>query len=382
MTRRLLTTILGAGVCTLALTSMLTAQSAPTRSGAATKPKAVPRTTWGDPDIGGVWSSEDMRSVPRDRPAELGTRQWLTEEEAAQRIKQNQQMAISELNKGSFAFDFPKRVIRLTSIVIDPPDGRTPAVLAAARTRGRRVPGSMGAGPFDSWLDFNLFERCITRGVVNSIMPTAYGNSVTVVQSPDSVAITMEMIHDTRIIPLDGKKRPSPTVQKYMGSSSGRWEGEKLVIESSNFRDGTALGGVTHSDALVLTERIWRDDAFTLNYQVTVNDPETYEKPYTMMLQLTQPEDGSEHLVLPYECHEGNHGLRNILSAERAEDAALAADLANGVNRPRRMANEGSCNGQPCAQPPAGGGRGGGGRGAGGAPPGPRDGGPARGGTP
>jgi hypothetical protein len=367
MIRRLLVMLFVATLFVLAPTSIpLTAQAPSPHVGAESKGKAVARTPWGDPDIGGVWSSEDMRSVPRERPAEFGTRQWLTDEEYERRVKQNQQMAVSELNKGTFAFDFPKRVIRLTSIVIDPPDGRTPAVRPEARNGRPRVAGSMGRGPFNSYLDFNLFERCITRGVVNSIMPTAYGNSVTVVQSPDSVAISMEMIHDTRIIPLDGRKRPASTIQKYMGSSNGHWEGDKLVIESSHFRDGTALGGVAHSDALVLTERIWRDDDFILNYQVTVNDPETYAAPYTMMLQLTRPEAG-EHLVLPYECHEGNRGLPNILSAERAEDAALAADLAKGIVRPRRLPNEDSCGAQPCAQPPGGRGAGGGtGRGGGG----------------
>jgi hypothetical protein len=295
---------------------------------------ATARTPWGDPDLGGVWSSDDMRGVPRERPDEFGTRRFLTDEEFAARAKRDQQTRTTEATRvGAFRNDVGTRTFRQTSLVVDPPNGKIPALTPdGEKRRAARNRGSFGEGPFHTFEDFTLYDRCITRGVVGSLGPAIYGNGVTIVQGPGTVAISYEMVHDTRVIPLDGRSHLSQ-LRQYMGDARGRWDGDTLVIETKNFTDRTAIVGVRHSEALRLTERIRRVDDVTLDYQVTVDDPMTYTRPWTMVLQLTQP---TGFRMFPYECHEGNHGLRNILSAERAEDQALADDLKKGIVRKRR----------------------------------------------
>jgi hypothetical protein len=307
------------------------AAAAASRDGAVA---ATARTPWGDPDLGGVWSSDDMRGVPRERPDEFGTRRFLTDEEFAARAKRDQQTRTTEATRvGAFRNDVGTRTFRQTSLVVDPPNGKIPALTPdGEKRRAARNRGSFGEGPFHTFEDFTLYDRCITRGVVGSLGPAIYGNGVTIVQGPGTVAISYEMVHDTRVIPLDGRSHLSQ-VRQYMGDARGRWDGDTLVIETKNFTDRTAIVGVRHSEALRLTERIRRVDDVTLDYQVTVDDPMTYTRPWTMVLQLTQP---TGFRMFPYECHEGNHGLRNILSAERAEDQALADDLKKGIVRKRR----------------------------------------------
>jgi len=303
-------------------------------------PKAYtpPKTPWGDPDLQGAWTSDDMRGVPRDRPAEYGTRQFLTDDEFAQRMERDQRTLRDQL-RGPYGGrnDLRSRTFRQTSLVIDPPDGRAPALTPEGEARiTERDRGSFGQGPFDGPKDFSLFDRCITRGVVGSILPVIYGNGNRIVQAPGSVAISYEMVHDTRIIPLDGRPH-ARGLQLYLGDPRGRWEGQTLVVETTNFSDRTSISengnGPRHSADLRLTERLTRVEADVLEYRVTIDDPHTYSRPWTMMLSLTSPR-GYE--LLPYECHEGNHGLPNILSAERAEDRAIAADARRGIVRPRR----------------------------------------------
>jgi hypothetical protein len=334
MTRRLLmTTTLVTGVL---ISAAVSAQAPPSHANEATgRASSTPRTPWGDPDFAGVWSSDDMRGIPRERPDEFGTRRVLTDEEYAKRVERDTQTRTQESNRvGAFRNDVGTRTFRQTSLVVDPPDGKIPALTAAGQSRNRsRNRGSFGDGPFNSPADFTLYDRCITRGVVGSLGPAIYGNGVTIVQSPDMVAISYEMVHDTRLVPLDRRPHLPAGMQQYMGTARGRWEGDTLVIESTGFTDKTAISGVRHSTALRLTERLSRVDDLTLDYQVTIDDPETYTKPWTMVLQLTQP-PGFQ--MFAYECHEGNLGLRNILSAERSEDAALADDLTKGIIRPRR----------------------------------------------
>jgi hypothetical protein len=292
------------------------------------------RTPWGDPDLAGVWSSDDMRGIPRERPDEYGTRRFLTDEEFAKRSERDEQTRKQEANRvGAFRNDVGTRTFRQTSLVIDPPNGKIPALTPDGEKRRVRNRGSFGEGPLNGPEDFTLYDRCITRGVVGSLGPAIYGNGVTIVQGPGVVAISYEMVHDTRIIPLDGRPHLAPATQQFMGDARGRWEGNTLVVETTNFTDRTAISGVRHSDALRLRERLTRVDAVTLDYEVTIDDPKTYTRPWTMVLQLTQP---AGFRMFPYECHEGNLGLRNILSAERAEDQALEDDLKKGIVRKRR----------------------------------------------
>ena len=333
MTRRLLMTTLTTLLACVVTSVFVSAQAPPATSAAGGAASSVVRTPWGHPDIAGVWSSDDMRGIPRERPDEFGSRRFLTDEEYAKRVERDAQTRTQEGNRvGAFRNDVGTRTFRQTSLVIDPPDGKIPALTAEGQQRSAaRIRGSFGEGPFRTTEDFTLYDRCITRGVVGSLGPAIYGNGVTIVQSPGEVAISYEMVHDTRIIPLDN--RPRVNQRQWLGSARGRWEGDTLVIETTGFTDRTAISGVRHSESLRLTERISRLDDQTLDYQVTIDDPTIYTKPWTMTLQLTQPPG---FRMFAYECHEGNHGLRNILSAERAEDAALAEDLKKGIIRPRR----------------------------------------------
>ena len=217
--------------------------------------------------------------------------------------------------------------------------GARPAFTAEALKRAApRDRGSFGEGPFNTPLDFTLYDRCITRGIVGSIMPVVYGNGNRIVQAPGMVILSYEMVHDTRVIYTDGRPHLTPNIRQWLGDSRGHWEGNTLVIETTNFTDETSIGGgngngLRHSTDLKITERITRIDNDELRYEVHVDDPKTYTRPFTISLPLTSP-PGYE--LLPYECHEGNYMLPHSLSAEREEDAAIEADLKKGIVRKRK----------------------------------------------
>jgi len=234
---------------------------------------------------------------------------------------------------GTFRNEEGTRTFGYTSIVIDPPDGRIPAALPEARQR-RIAPGTFGVGPFNTMQDFSLYDRCITRGVVGSFGPAVYGNGARILQTPDSVVISYEMVHDTRIVPLDGRPPLGEGIRQYMGDSRGRFEGDTLVIESSNFTHKTALGGVRHSVQLKLTERFTRIDPEMIDYEIRVEDPLTWEKPWTMRMTITQQPG---YVIYEYACHEGNMALRHILSGERAYEQAVAEAAAKGLPPPERV---------------------------------------------
>jgi hypothetical protein len=308
-------------------------------NGRAPIPYTVPKTPWGDPDLQGVWSSDDTSGIPRERPKEFGNNLYLSDEEFAKRVKQVEQgIKRGETDIGSFRNDFARRAFRQTSLIVDPPDGSMPAVTAEAqKRRAPRDRGTFGDGPFNTTEDFTLYDRCITRGIVGSVLRVVYGNGNRIVQAPGLVAFSYEMIHDTRIIYTDGRPHIAQPIRQYLGDSRGRWEGDELVVVTTNLTDKTSIGGngngLRHSDKMTITERFKRVAPDVLQYQFTVDDPVTYTRPFTMSLPLT-PLDGGA--LLPYDCHEGNYGLPNALSAERAEDKAIEEDRKRGFNRARR----------------------------------------------
>ena len=293
-----------------------------------------PVTAWGHPDLQGIWTTDDMRGIPQQRAPEFGTRQHLTDDEFAARGAQREGARETQDREavGTFRNEEGTRTFGYTSMVIDPPDGRFPPVLPEARQR--RSGGSFGVGPWNTMEDFSLYDRCITRGAVGSFGPAVYGNGARILQTPDSVVIAYEMVHDTRIIPLDGRQPLGAGIRQYMGDSRGRFEGSTLVIESTNFTDKTALGGVRHSEQLKLTERFTRIDPQMIDYEVRVEDPLTWEQPWTMRMTITQ-QPGYE--IYEYACHEGNMAMRNILSAERAYERAAAEAAAKGLPLPERV---------------------------------------------
>jgi len=194
-----------------------------------------PRTPWGDPDLEGVWTTEMLRDarVPYERPRTFGTRQYLTDAEFAERK--------ARAAKAGFSND--SQTFRQTSLIVDPPDGRYPALTPEAQKRPRLMSlGTYGEGPFDSPLDLTLYDRCVTRGVVASILPVAYGNALQIIQLPGQVVIRYEMVHETRVISLDGKPRIDRKIRQYMGDARGHWEGDTLVVETANFIDKTSVG--------------------------------------------------------------------------------------------------------------------------------------------
>ncbi len=294
-----------------------------------------PRTPWGHPDLQGIWTTDDMRGVPQQRPEQFGTRPYLTDDEFAARAagREGARDTQDRGASGTFRNEEGTRTFGYTSLVVDPPDGRIPAVVEAARDR-RSAPGSFGLGPFNTMADFSLYDRCITRGVIGSFSPAVYGNGARIVQTPDTVAISYEMVHDTRVIPLDGRPALGQTFHLYMGDSRGRFEGNTLVIESSNFTDKTAIGGVRHSEQLRLTERFTRIDPQMIDYEIRVEDPLTWEQPWTMRMTITQ-QPGYE--IYEYSCHEGNLAMRHALLGERAYERAAAEAAAKGLPPPERV---------------------------------------------
>jgi len=328
----------------------------------------TPKTPWGEPDLQGVWSSDDTAGIPRERAEELGMRLYQTDEEFAARKKQVDVGVQRGQNAvGSFRNDFATRAFRQTSLIIDPPDGRMPETTPQAeKRRASRDRGTFGNGPFNTFEDFTLYDRCITRGIVGSVLRVIYGNGNRIVQSPGVVAFSYEMIHDTRIIYTDGRPHIGQSIRQYLGDSRAHWDGDLLVVETTNLTDRTSIGGngngLRHSDKMKITEQFKRVADDVVQYQFTIDDPVTYARPFTMSMPLTPLSGG---VLLPYECHEGNLAVRNALSAERAEDRALAEDLAKGIKRPRRGVQESGVGGggnrgrAAGAAAPAGGGRGG-----------------------
>jgi hypothetical protein len=299
----------------------------------------APRTSWGHPSFEGVWSTDDLRGVPMNRPAKIGTRETLTQEEFLARANTDESGRDFAVNVGTFLrHEFGIRSFGYSSLIVDPPNGQMPKLTPHGEAlAAQRVRGTFGPGPFDALEDFTLYDRCITRGVLGSVLPVIYGNGVRIAQNPESVAISYEMIHDTRVIPLDGRARVDAGVHQYMGVARGHFEGDTLVVESTNFTDKTSIGvnggGPPNSEQLTLTERFTRVDPAMIEYRVTVNDPGAYTAPFTMRMMITS-RPGYE--MYEYSCHEGNGAVRNALSGERAYEQQVAEAKARGLPIPAR----------------------------------------------
>jgi len=348
----------------------------------------APRTPWGDPDLQGAWSSDDMENVPmavfqgRGGPGRGGPGRgaaaaplapgqvpplYLDDAAISARKAQvdNAAKQRDTSAESSFRFDYARRTFPQTRLIVDPPDGRLPAI--KVDQQARQMPrGTYGPGPLNSWEDFSLYERCITRGIAGSILRVIYGNGNRIVQAPGVVVLSYEMLPDSRVIYTDGRKHINSSIKQYLGDARAHWEGEELVVETTNLTDKTAIGvngnGVRHSEQMVITERFRRVADNIIQYQATYDDPVTYEKPFTVSFPLT-PLDGGN--LLPYDCHPGNTAISMSLSAERAEDRAVAADAAKGIVRKRRTVQDDGA-GVGAALPA---GRGGPGAGRAGGPP-------------
>jgi hypothetical protein len=288
------------------------------------------RTLWGDPDLQGEWTSEGEYGVPFERPAQFGTRQFLNDAEYRARLEDvrvRDERDLARVDVLSGKVDAPNAPIphwreynttsRRTSLVIDPPDGRLPPRTTQARPVPAQRCGSLQRGePCDTYEDYGLGVRCIVHGggFPDAMFPAVYNANFRILQAPGYVAITYELIHDTRVIPIDAGPRHaplSPAVRMYMGDARGRWEGTTLVVETTNLKAATRGA----SPGLRLIERFTRTGRDSIDYRVTFIDPSTWTAPWTAALDLkSRPENAG---VFEYACHEGNYGLEHMLSTSR-----------------------------------------------------------------
>jgi len=286
----------------------------------------APRTSWGHPDLQGIWSTATI--TPLERPDDLAGKAVFTEAEAAAYERDIVTRSNRDRRDGGatldvsrayndFWWDTGNRIVRTrrTSLVIDPPDGRVPALTAdAQRRQDERLKIRNQRGPADNPEDRSLWERCVVRGVPNVMLPQPYNNNYQIFQTRDYVVILAEMIHDARIVPLDGRPHLPAGLREWMGDSVGRWEGDTLVVDTTNFTDKTSYRG--SGENLHLVERFTRTAPDVLLYQVTIDDPTTFTRPWTIELPAV-PSDGE---IYEYACHEGNYGLEGILRGHRAEE--------------------------------------------------------------
>jgi hypothetical protein len=318
---------------------------------------SAPKTPWGDPDLQGIWSGDSAFGIPMQRLESFGTRAELNDKEYAEKVARDERARKNALTAvGSFRNDngWVTKSFRQTSLIIDPPNGRTPPLVPGAEKR-RTPQGTYGNGPFNSPADFTAYDRCLTLGVVGSMTPKIYGNGYRIVQAPGYVVLMAEMIHEARVIPLDGRPHIGDGIRSYMGDSRGHWEGHTLVVETTNFNGklGSTGNPVYSSTELRVVERITRTEPEVLRWEATISDPKTYTRPFTISIPYTSPPG---YQVLPYECHEGNLAILQGLGGERAEDKALEEDAKKGIIRPRRPIQGGlTVGGQPIPEsgPPA-----------------------------
>ena len=293
-----------------------------------------PRTPWGDPDLQGVFTNNDESGIPLERPAEFQGKQLADVSEAElERLRQvrDEQRVRSAPNLGVLPGSNPVHWFENFGaqnsrawLLVDPSDGRVPALTEDAQKRPPvRGGSSFGNGPFNSTDDFSLYDRCITRGIPGSMMPAIYGNAYQIVQGPGYAAIRYEMIHETRVIPLDGRPHVGTNVRLDLGDARGHWEGNTLVVETTNFKQRSAYRNAS-AESFRLIERFKAVAPDTVEWSVTIDDPTTWTRSWTFAMHLSK-RDATQQ-PFEYACHEGNYGMMNMLSAARiAEKAAETA---------------------------------------------------------
>ena len=320
--------VLAAGIVVGALAATANAQTTTSSSVRA------PRTPWGDPDLQGVWTN--ATATPLERPKELEGKQVLTDEELAERDRQvaqenstdNAPPAGSPGSHNEFWRERGRLGTR-TSLLVDPPDGKLPPVTAEGQKAQTQLAAARKTSPADGPESRSLFERCITRGLPGAMMGNFYNHNYHILQTSGYVVISVEMIHDARIIPLDGRPHVGPQIRQWLGDSRGRWEGNTLIVETTNLHNisdrsinsmlGIIMFGTSATGRVI--ERFTRLDADTIDYQVVLDDPATYTQPWTATIPMTK----LQGTLFEFACHEGNSGMVGILSGHRAEEKAAEA---------------------------------------------------------
>lgn len=312
----------------IAVAMVLAAFPVAGQTGTGTAKSWNARTSDGQPDLQGVWNFSTP--TPLERPSKFVGREFLTDEEAealsSEAASRDRRAANAQADVGQAYNEFWSergKPTKRTSLILDPADGKLPPLTPEGQQRAAAL-GAGGERGADSWEDRSLWERCLTRGGLPRI-PGSYNNNVQIFQSPEYVVILYEMIHEARIIPTDGRPHVDPHIRQWLGDSRGRWEGQTLVVQTTNFTAKTSLRGSTEDMRLV--ERFTRSGADTIDYRFTVEDPATFTKPWTAALPLTRLEGE----VYEYACHEGNYGMRNLLTGHRVQEKAAAEAARKGL---------------------------------------------------
>jgi len=323
--KRRITNVVTALVLALSASVVVSSQSQQSGSG-STAPYTPPKTPWGDPDLQGIWPGTDMVGVPFERPERFGTRLYLTDAE----LKEREQQAAKQQELDVLEFDLqkpPAEIVALgdvggvtsppphwlergvpsrqSSLIIQPVNGRMPAMTPEGAARQKTAGGTYAKQTgFASASELGPYDRCISRGVVGSMMPVVYNNGNEIIQSPGLVAFRNEMIHEVRIIPIDGRQPLPANMKSYMGSSRGHWEGNTLVVRTTNLNGKTGMQGngmmLIPSDSLVLEERFTPVAPNVLQYEVTIDDPKTWTAPWKVSFPLKRDPD---YQIFEYACH-------------------------------------------------------------------------------
>jgi hypothetical protein len=322
--------VLATGIGVGPLAAAASAQTATSGSGSPL------RTPWGDPDLQGLWTN--ATATPLERPKELEGKQFFTDEELAERGPQvaranstdNPPAAATPTGSHNEFWRERGGLAKRTSLLVDPSDGKLPPLTPEGQKAQTRLTEDRKTHPADGPESRNLFERCITRGMPGAMMGNFYNHNYQILQAPGYVAIAVEMIHDVRIIPLDGRPHVGPQIRQWLGDSRGRWDGRTLVVETTNFQDisDRAISGIlgivlfgTSATARVI-ERFTRLDANAIDYQVTIDDPATYTKSWTAAVPMTK----LQGMLFEFACHEGNYSMEGILAGHRAQERAAEAE--------------------------------------------------------
>jgi len=289
----------------------------------------VPRTAWGDPDLQGMWPIDRLNGTPVQRPETFGERRFLTEEEFSERAERlrtlnaryDDEIAANKMGNGHWAeMGEPNR---LTSLLVEPANGRVPTLTAEGERRSALMTSTWSNIPFDKVADFNALDRCITRGMPASMFPFMYNSGIEIMQAPGYVVIRLELVHETRVVPVDGRPHLDPEIVQWLGESRGRFEGDTLVIETRNFNGETPLlivgpnaKPLPTSREMRIVERLTRVTHDTIDYEISVEDPVTLTRSWKAAFPLQRDDD---YRMFEYACHEDNSAIRNFIETSRFE---------------------------------------------------------------
>jgi hypothetical protein len=297
-----------------------------------------PRTQWGEPDLRGMWPISHLIGTPLQRPLQFGERRVMTDEEFAaverqvneRNTRYDAEQQSNKMGGGHWAEN--TEALRLTSLIVAPSNGRLPELTPLGKELAPKMGSDWNRSVFDTVDDFDSWNRCISRGMPVTMLPRNYNNGVLIKQTPGYVVITTEMVHEARIIPTDGRPPLDPAIKQWLGEPRGRWEGTALVVESTNFNGlfGMTNFGVPGSPRdpyptsvnMRVTERFERVSADTMNYTITVEDPEIITQPLTIEYPM-KLDNGYQ--IYEYACHEGNTSVRNYIETSRYERAQQSA---------------------------------------------------------